>query len=325
MQQTDLDRILLIEVGGTHTRCAAARSNERPDRIALFDNSDHANLESIIAAYLDNLPGPSPRRAALAAAAVVDTRPIRVTNLGWTVDTERLQQRFGWSGTVVINDFEALACALPLLGKDELLTVHPGRPVDGAAIAVLGPGTGLGVSGIVPCRDRWYPIRGEGGHVTLAAHDDHEAKLLQRLRREYGHVSAERLLSGPGLVALYRLMAGDAPAGSPADVTRLADAGDTRALECLEQFFRFLATVAGDLALTLGARNGVYLGGGILPEIRTHLLGSGFRRRFIDKGRYRGYLDQVPVYLILAESPALRGIAAHPRVSQAFSSTGSRS
>lgn len=314
MPAAQLGPILLVEIGGTHTRCAVAHGESGPQHIVVFENAAHPDLESVIASYLDEPAMTPPARAAMAVAAPADTQPVHLTNLGWAVDTGSLKERFGWTDATIINDFEALACAVPVLTGDELITIRPGQPRADAPIAVLGPGTGLGVSGLVPCGDTWYPISGEGGHVTLAAADEREAELLQKLRREHGHVSAERVLSGSGLLSLYRLVADKPEANSPADVSRLADAGDPRALDTLELFYRFLGTVCGDLALTLGARGGVYLGGGILPLTKDHFLRSGFGQRFVAKGRFDSYLERIPVYLIVAETPALRGIAQHPNV-----------
>lgn len=309
-----MNELLVVEIGGTHTRCAVSSGGERPRHVAVFNNADHRDPESVIAAYLDGLETPPPRRAALAVAAAVGVQPLHMTNLDWTVDTTQLSQRFGWEEAALINDFEALACAVPELAEDELLTIQAGEPLSGTPVAVLGPGTGLGVSGLLPCGGSWYPISGEGGHVTLAAADEHEAAIIARLRGEYGHVSAERVLSGSGLLALYRVVADRPVAESPAGVSALADAGDRAALETLDLFFRFLGTVCSDVALTLGARNGVYLGGGILPLTAKHLARSGFGERFLAKGRYRDYLARIPVHLIVAETPALLGIARHPRV-----------
>ncbi|MDZ7842735.1 MAG: glucokinase [Gammaproteobacteria bacterium] len=309
-----MNELLLIEIGGTHTRCAVSSGAADPDRIVVFDNLAHRDPESVIAAYLDGLAEVPPTRAALAVAAPVGPDPLRLTNIDWKVDTARLKRRFGWTAATVINDFEALACAVPVLSDGELFTIRPGEAASGAPIAVLGPGTGLGVSGLVPCEDTWFPISGEGGHVTLAAADEHEAEIIATLRREHRHVSAERVLSGAGLLSLYRLVAEHPRAGSAAAVSRLADAGDRYALDALEQFFRFLGTVCGDIALTMGARGGVYLGGGMLPLMKAHLARSGFAQRFLAKGRYQGYLEQIPVRLIVAENPALRGIPRHPDV-----------
>jgi glucokinase len=314
MPDPRLNDLLLTEIGGTRTRCAVARGDDVPERIVVFDNTTHADPESVITAYLETLDGEPPARAALAVAAPTGTQPLHMTNLDWTVDMEQLKKRFGWTAATVINDFEALACAVPVLSPGELLTVRPGERDPAAAIAVLGPGTGLGVSGLVPCGETWHPIRGEGGHATLAAADEREAEVLAKLRCEHGHVSAERVLSGSGLLSLYQLSAHAPRARSPADVTRLAGAGDRDALDTLELFFRFLGTISSDLALTLGARGGVYLGGGILPHFKEQLARSDFGSRFVDKGRYRAYLERIPVYLILADTPALQGIARHPDV-----------
>lgn len=314
MRKTELIPLLLIEIGGTHTRCAVKSGDQPPGRVALFHNAEYADLDAVVAAYLNTLNGPRPRRTAIALAGPVDEPPVHLTNLGWTVDTARLVRRFDWSDVVVMNDFEALACAVPQLRPDELLTLQAGEPAADAPIAVLGPGTGLGVSGLVPCGGLWYPLSGEGGHVTLPVASDREAKLIETLRREHGHVSAERVLCGPGLLSLYRLLCDRPEADTPADVSRLANAGDRAALETVRSFCLFLGTVAADVALILGARGGVYLGGGILPALRGLLENSGFIERFTDKGRFSSYLESVPVHLITAETPALRGIAAHPRV-----------
>jgi len=307
-----MNALLLIEIGGTHTRCAVLGDGGEPRRIAVYRNDDYDSLEPVIDAYLHDLEGAPPDRAALAVAAPVNLRSPHLTNIHWAVDTRALEKRFGWRDATLVNDFEALACAIPVLTPAELFSVRPGDADAGCPVAVLGPGTGLGVSGLVPCRDAWYPISGEGGHVTLAAVDEREERVLHALRREYGHVSAERVISGPGLLALHRVLAGDAAADTPLAVTRRAGEGEPQAQEALELFFRFLGTVCGDVALTLGARGGVYLGGGILPAMKDKLLASGFAERFVDKGRFAEYLDGVPIKLIVAETPALRGLANHP-------------
>lgn len=311
MPEPGQKKLLLIEMGATHTRCATATGTQPPRHVAMLPNADHAGAESVIAACLDTLPGPRPTRAALAVAADVDARPLRITNRGWTLDIAALQARFAWTQATIVNDFEALACAIPILASTDLVTVRTGTPQADATVAVIGPGTGLGVSGLVPGAAGGFPIRSAGGHVTLAAADPREAEVLARLRQTCGHVSAERVLSGPGLLAVYRVLGGEG-AAVPGDVTRLAAAGEPRAQETRELFFRFLGSVCADLALTLGARGGVYLGGGILPALRAALLASDFAGRFVAKGRYASYLARVPVHLIVADTPALRGLARHP-------------
>lgn len=314
MRRHGVSTLLLIEIGGTHTRCAVSRGGGPPDRIALFDNADYDDIESVVTAYLEDVSGEPPARAALAIAAPVDDPPVRLTNLGWTIDPGHLTQHFGWRDAVLVNDFEALACALPWLSADELVTIRSGTPSPRAPKAVLGPGTGLGVSALIPAGSGWYPVGGEGGHVTLAASDDREAAIIAELRRLHGHVSAERVLCGPGLLDLYRLLAKAPAADSPLDVTRLAEAGDPQAREAVGLFFRFLGTISSDLALTLGARGGVFLGGGILPHLKADPAWTDFKHRFLDKGRFADYLQAMPVYLITARTPALRGLAAHPAV-----------
>jgi len=305
-----MNATLLVEIGGTHTRCAVSGADRRPQQVKVFRNAQHDDLASVISTYLEQAGGPAPAYGALAVAAPVDDELVRLTNLGWTVDRKALARRFGWERATVVNDFEALACALPLLETAELVEVKAGEAVPGAPLAVIGPGTGLGVSGLVQCRGKWCPVPAEGGHVTLPASNDREAEIIRELRQRHGHVSAERVISGPGLLALYRLLASRSRAATPEDVARRADAGDDDAASALDLFFGFLGTVAGDLALTLGARGGVYLGGGILPAMRSRLTGSCFSQRFTGKGRFSPYLEAVPVKLITAREPALRGLAS---------------
>ena len=186
----------------------------------------------------------------------------------------------------------------------------------GAPLAVLGPGSGLGVSGLIPSPGGgWSPLAGEGGHVSLAPADDRESEVLARMRRRFGPVSAERALSGPGLVNLYHAVCeleGRDPAPlPPAEVTGAALAGSCPLCrEALELFAAFLGAVAGDLALTLGARGGVYLAGGIAPRLGDFLEDSAFRRRFVEKGPQRGYLAPVPTFLITHPLPAFLGLGA---------------
>ena len=238
--------------------------------------------------------------------------------------------KFGHKPTKVAVAIDALAVFVhkdnPIKGLDfkqvdaifSKTRKRGGCAVASAPMALIGPGTGLGVSGLVPDgQGGWLPLAGEGGHVSLAAQTDLEAQVIQQLARRYeGHVSAERVLSGPGLVALHQALAAlrgmtADPDITPAHITQAAlQAHDPLSLQTLETFSAFLGTVAGDLALTLGARGGVYLGGGILPHWRGWLAQSPFRARFEAKGRYRDYMAAIPVWWIDAPtSPALLGAA----------------
>jgi len=241
---------------------------------------------------------------------------VAMTNRDWAFSIESLRQRLGLRRVLVLNDFTALALALPTLASDELEAVGAGAAVAGEAIALLGPGTGLGVGGLVVAGERAVPLRSEGGHVTLSAGDEREERAIAALRREFGHASAERALSGGGLVNLYRIACAEADRApsplAPADVSALALArSDQACVEAVELFFALLGGVAGNLALTVGARGGVYVGGGIVTRLGEWIHRSQFRARFEAKGRYQPYLSSIPVWAIRALSPpALRGANA---------------
>lgn len=308
---------LLADVGGTHARFGWVDApGGRIDWIRQYRCSDHASLESIVAFYLADQRRPAPRAAAIGIATTVDADRVTMTNLPWSFSIEAMRERFALDRLVVLNDFAALALATPLLGADAFRRIGDGAARGGAPIAVLGPGTGLGVAGLLRGpRGAWLPVVGEGGHATLCAVDAVEEELLAILRRRWPHVSAERVLSGPGLVNLHRALAertGDTvEALGPADiVTRALDRNDPHCVETVERFLGFLGSFAGNLALTLGAQGGVYIGGGIVPRLGERFASSPFRSRFEQKGRFASYLAQVPTYVITAEYPAFLGVSA---------------
>ena len=209
-----------------------------------------------------------------------------------------------------LNDFAAQAYALPCLGPADLVQVGGGKAVPHAPMVVLGPGTGLGTAGLVHIDGRWRAITGEGGHVTLAPCNEREARLVALGRERFGHCSAERLVSGAGLLFVHgALHAG--PALTPEEFGVRVATGEAAALETLDVFFQLLATVASNLALTFAAFGGVYIGGGITPRYVEQFVKSGFRTRFEDKGRYRQFLADIPTWVITADQPALRGLAAY--------------
>ena len=216
----------------------------------------------------------------------------------------------------MVNDFEAVALALPHLTDADRLQVGPGMPRPGYPVAVLGPGTGLGVSTLVYHDGGWKPLRSEGGHVTMPATDDDEAAVLSHLRRRFGHVSAERVLCGTGLVNLYEALSAVAGTGpslgtDPAAITEAALAGqDATASQALEMFCGMLGTVAGNLGLTVGSHGGVFVAGGIIPRFADFFAASAFRRRFEDKGRLSTFVKSMPTYLITHPIPAFVGLTA---------------
>lgn len=309
---------LVGDVGGTNARFAwQSSAGAALTDVATLPCADHPTLEAAMQHYLGRLGQGSPRCAAIGIANPVVGDQVRMTNHHWSFSIEAVRRLLGLDRFLVINDFTALALSLPALASDELRQVGGGQAVPGLPMGLLGPGTGLGVSGLLPARDgqRAIPINGEGGHVTLAAADAQEEAVIRRLRDRFGHASAERALSGPGLVNLYVALCEvhglSAQPLQAADVTSRAAAGeDSICVEALDLFFSFLGNVAGNLALSLGARGGVYIGGGIVPRLGAAIDRSRFRERFEAKGRFGSYLKPIPTLVVDARiSPALLGAA----------------
>ncbi len=300
---------MLADIGGTHTRCGIADNGSAPKKLRTYHNRAFKEPGALMKHYLAEVGGVVPHTLTAAVAGPVGGETVSLTNLNWVLDATQLQNQVGAERVEFVNDFAALAYAIPVLGADDRVQMGGERPISGAAAVAMGPGTGLGVAGLVRCEDRWLAINSEGGHTTLPAVNPREADIIARLNRRFGHVSAERVLSGPGLVSLYATVTDtSSTARAPAEITDLAIKGDVRARETLDLFFAMLGTVAGNIALTFCAAGGVYLGGGILPKLRARLVQSGFRQRFEAKGRFAEYLGRIPVFLITAESPTLLGL-----------------
>jgi glucokinase len=317
--QTGFPR-LLGDVGGTNARWAwQAGAGQALQPVSTLAAREHATIGHSIAAYLKQHALPAPREVAFGIATAVAGDAVRMTNHPWAFSIDALRRQLGADRLLVLNDFEALAHAVPALAPSDLAAVGGGSAVAGGALAIIGPGTGLGVSGLVADgHGGWRVVVGEGGHVTLAAGTAREASLLGVLRERFGHVSAERALSGPGLVNLYEaqcVLDGEVPESlQPAQVMARAFGDDGQALDpqcraAVTAFAALLGNVAGNLALTLGARGGVFIGGGIVPRLGPRFAQLPFRTRFEDKGRFRGYLEAIPTAVITAESPALLGAA----------------
>ena len=316
MQSEECPR-LLADIGGTHSRFAwQTGANAPPTEVATYLCADNASLLLAMRRYLQEHGKPVPPWCAIGIANPITGDQVQMTNHHWSFSIAGLQQELGFERLVVINDFTALALSLPALTAADLHQIGHGAPRPGGPLAVLGAGTGLGVSGLfVTGPGEYFPITGEGGHVTLAATDERENAVIERLRLRFGHASAERALSGPGLVNLYEaacaLTGHAAEALRPAEVIARARIGeDACCVTALDLFFSFFGGVAGDLALTLGATGGVFLGGGLAPRLIPELESSSFRQRFESKGRFRGYLCNIPTYVIHASvSPAFTGAA----------------
>jgi glucokinase len=309
---------LVGDVGGTNARFAVQQApGERATQIVTYAVASYQTFDAAILAYLAQLQGPRPSQGAIGIANPIVGDRVKMTNAPWTFSIEAVRREIGFERFLVINDFTALALSLPDLAPEDLRQVGGGVAEPAAPVGLLGPGTGLGVSGLLRVKEtgRWLPLGGEGGHVSLAPATAREDRVVAVLRERFGHASAERALSGSGLVNLYEALCtidGETPrALEPAGLAADAMAGaDPACVEAVETFFAFLGSVAGNLALTIGARGGMYVGGGIVPRFGDWMARSSFRERFVAKGRFRAYLEGIPTFLVDAKSPpALIGAA----------------
>lgn len=312
---------LVADIGGTNARFGWVQ-DERLDvmHVRKLPVNAFAGPTQAAQAYLaeiSTLMGSAyepPCKAALAVATAVAGDEVHLTNSAWRFSRTAVQRDLQLDALLVLNDFEALALSLPLLNAAQV-RAHGAVPEARGTLAVVGPGTGLGVAGVVQTRDGWIALPGEGGHSTLAASDDFEAELLQHLRQSFAHVSAERVLSGIGLPLLHNAVAtlqGRVPQTLDAKtiVERAIARSDDVCERTIDLFCGFLGSFAGNVALTLGARGGVYIGGGIVPRLGDRFFTSNFRERFEAKGRFSEYLKAIPTAVITDTLAALSG-AAH--------------
>ncbi len=307
-------RLLLGDVGGTWIRLARAAAEGPLVGLRALPAARFAGLAEAVERYreLEGLPADAFDAAGIAVAGPVTDDAVVLTNLPWSFSREALRAALGVERLVLLNDLEAVARALPRLAADDFEALHAGPGDPAAPHAILAPGTGLGMAAAIPTAGGWRSLAGEGGHRDLAAVDEREWLVVERLIGRFGRASAERAVSGPGLAAIHdalRALDGLPPAaGSPADITRRALAGDDRhAGEAARLFSGWLGALGGDLVLTLGARGGLHLAGGMLAA-----MGAAFDRerclaRFLAKGRFAGYLAEVPVRRIVHPAPALPG------------------
>ncbi|MCB9683166.1 MAG: glucokinase [Alphaproteobacteria bacterium] len=315
------EAVLVGDIGGTHARLARVDATGVHDAIKLR-NDDHASMQALVEAWRTRTGGDLPRRAAFAVAGPITGDVVAWTNRPWSFSTASLQRLLGFDELVVLNDFEAVAWALPELGDDE--RIHLGGPPDGAPdapMSALGPGTGLGVSLVVRTRDAARAVATEGGHVALAPADAEEAAVITAAFGT-GRVAAEPVLCGRGLARLYATLAGLATPPAPETVTVAACAGhDAHAVAAVTLYLRLLGRYAGDVALMHGARGGVFLVGSILQTLAPLLPGSPLRSAFEDKALMRAWIREVPLWQVTAPEPALVGAAAALGVHRARSVT----
>jgi glucokinase len=308
---------LLADIGGSNARFATREPGQASLGPVVLRTDDFSGFRSALDAYRrqSGVSGPF-SKAAVCVAGPVTEDGARLTNCDWDLSLAAMREATGGAEAVLVNDFTAVALSLPILGKQDLRKLGSGQPVANAARAVLGPGTGLGVSGLVPDgQGGFVPVSGEGGHVDLAATDSREMAILARLMERFEHVSAECVLSGPGLRTLYEVLADlggaqETAIPRPEDIAQLAATMQSPlAIETLSLFTRWLGAVAGDLALTLGARGGVYLAGGIVSQWGSSFDAALFREGFEAKGRFRDYLARIPTWVITDPFPAFKGLA----------------
>ncbi len=312
---------LVADIGGTNARFGLIHADGASVvDVRAYRCSEHASPQAAADAYLGELALRDgerlrPRAVALALATAIDGEPVKLTNSAWTVSRADVAAALGASRVLLLNDFEALALALPRLADDQAEWMGNARPDRRLPMAVVGPGTGLGVASCVPVEGGWIALATEGGHTTAAPADQFESDVLDVLRREFAHVSAERVLSGIGLPLLHRAVCsvrGVAYFARDAEAITLAarEQGDAECRATLDTFCAMLGTFAGNVALTIGARGGVFVAGGIAQNLGAEFVASGFRQRFEAKGRFAPYMARIATGLVTAPHVALTG-AAH--------------
>lgn len=309
---------LVADIGGTNARFSLVTGCVN-GQYQLSQNQDlrsgeFASFEACLQTYLDTIEGPMPLSACVALAGPVVGDEVVMTNVNWRFSQASVKQQFSFEVFCALNDFAALANSVPYLQPDDLMTIIEGTSKTEGARAIVGPGTGLGVAALVHSKDQWVVVPGEGGHVAYAAQTQREMAVAA-LMQTRGYLCAEALISGRGMVNLFNGLA--EIDGKPvrveeaSEIVSLAwDQQDPLALETWELFCQGIGTVASDAALMYNAKGGVYLGGGILPRNIDAFRQSGFEARFKNKGIQRGFMEDIPVYLILHKHPALIGAAA---------------
>ena len=313
------EHMLLGDIGATNARLALL-SDGVVGPIDWFTVAEFARFGDAVDAFLQrrcrHMTVPA---ALLAVAGPVEQDRCVLTNCPWTIDASELRAAFGFAKVHICNDFEATALSLPHLTAADLYPLGGGEAVSGAPMAVLGPGTGLGVACLVPGSQSSIVIASEGGHATMAATSQREDAIMDHLRRQFGHVSAERVISGSGLENLYRAVLAldgiDAPQRNAAEITKAAlDSDCPIARTALDLFCAMLGTIAGNVALMFGARGGVYIAGGIAPRLTEFMARSQFRARFEHKGRFRTYLEAIPSSVIVHPAATFLGLRSIAKI-----------
>jgi len=312
---TGINRALLADIGGTNARFALLGDGEIGP-VEHVKVADYATVTDAIAAFLArNGEHTPPSAGILGIAGPITNNRVTLTNSRWTIDATQLRATLRFKTVQLLNDFEVLAWSLPDLGASDLFALGEQRPVVGAPMVVVGPGTGFGASCLVRQGAMSVAIVTEAGHATLPASSEREERVIDQMRRRFGHVSIERALSGSGLENLYEALAAvdgiDVATRDAASITEAALDGSCRvSAAALDMFCSLLGAICGNLALTFGARGGVYVAGGIVPRFVDHLAGSGFRKSFESKGRFEAYLQEIPTSIIVKPDASFVGLKA---------------
>ncbi|WP_028215811.1 bifunctional transcriptional regulator/glucokinase [Paraburkholderia oxyphila] len=306
---------LLADIGGTNARFALETGPGEIGQVRVYPCADYPGVAQVIQQYLKDTKIGRVNHAAIAIANPVDGDQVRMTNHDWTFSIEATRRALGFDTLLVVNDFTALAMALPGLTDTQRTQVGGGQRRQNSVIGLLGPGTGLGVSGLIPADDRWIALGSEGGHASFSPQDEREDIVLQFARKKWPHVSFERVCAGPGIELIYRALAArdkKKPAATidTGEIVKRAHDGEALAVETVECFCGILGSFAGNIAMTLGSLGGIYIGGGVVPRLGELFTRSSFRQRFEAKGRFDAYLANVPTYVITAEYPAFLGVSA---------------
>jgi glucokinase len=316
--------VLVGDIGGTNARFALLVDREAPPQtFQPVATGDFLNMETAIQASVFAHSSIRPRSAIIDLAGPIVGDAVVLTNADWIIRPRETMHKIGVEDLILLNDFEALALALTALESDDLVAIGGGYANQRSAKVVLGPGTGLGVGGLVRANELWVPVPGEGGHVALGPAERDEFSVWVHIEPEHGRISAEALLSGRGLARLYRAVTrteGKQPIfDKPEEITKAAlEHTDAAAVRTLSLYCRLLGRLAGDMALVFMAQGGVYLGGGIAPRILPFLLESEFRRAFEAKAPHQEVIATIPTWAIVEETPALRGLAAFARAPERF-------
>ena len=305
---------MVADIGGTNARFALETAHQIFEYIEVLPCNDYDTIVDAAKEFLKRAGNPEIKHAAVAIANPVVGDWLQMTNHHWAFSIETTRQALYLDTLLFINDFTAQALAITKAKPEELVQVGGFQPIENAPKAVIGPGTGLGVSGLIPSPAGYVPLAGEGGHNSFPPFDDTEVMIWQYAKKKHGHVSAERFLSGAGLVLIHDALSEREGVKrqklTPAEISERALSGTSPLCRLtLDVFCAMLGTVASNLALTLGARGGVYLCGGIIPRFIDYFKYSPFRNRFENKGRFDAYLAAIPVYVVLSKYPGITGAA----------------